>query len=72
MTVSEQLRQAIRRYGTVYAVYRDSGIDQAVLGRFVGGKRGISIETVDALCAFFGMKLTKPARAKAANPGRSH
>ena len=70
MTVSDQLRQAMKQYGTVYAVYRDSGIDQAVLRRFANGQRGLCVENIDVLCAFFGMKLTKPTRTKPEKPGR--
>ena len=68
MSVSDQLRQAMRQYGTVYAVYRDSGIDQAVLRRFAARQRGLSIETIDRLCAFFGMKLSKPTRTRPEKP----
>ena len=60
MAVSDQLREAIKGYGTVYAVARDSGVDQAVLGRFMRGERSLYLETADRLCEFFGMRLTRP------------
>jgi DNA-binding phage protein len=68
MTVSEQLREAIRRYGSVYAVARDSEIVQPVLNRFVSGERDLRLATVDRLCEFFGMHLTRPKRGKDQSP----
>jgi len=60
MAVSDQLREAIQGYGTPYAVGRDSGVDQTMLNRFMRGERGLTLETVDRLCEFFGMRLTRP------------
>ena len=61
-SVSDQLREAIQRYGTVYALSRDSGISQPVIGRFLHGQRGLKLATVDRLCEFFEMHLTRPKR----------
>jgi hypothetical protein len=70
MAVSEQLREAIHTYGSVYAVARDSGIAQPVLNRFVIGERDLKLATVDRLCGFFGMHLTRPKRGKDQSPYR--
>ena len=60
MTISEQLRRAIRNYGSVYAVARDSGVSQSALQRFVTEERDLYLSTVDRLCEFFRMRLTRP------------
>ena len=59
MAISDQLREAIRRYGSVYAVARDSGVPQSVLQRFVTEERDIRLETADRLAEFFGLHLVK-------------
>ena len=59
-TVSEQLRKAIKNYGSVYRVAKDSGVAQPVVLRFANGERGLTTATVDTLCEFFGMQLTEP------------
>ncbi len=56
------LREAIRAYGSVYAVTRDSGISQTVLNRFLRGDRDLYLETAGRLADFFGMNLTRPTR----------
>ena len=66
MSVTEQLKEAIRGYGTVYRVAADTDVEQAALHRFMSGERGLHLSTVDKLCEFFGMKLTKPKRTEPA------
>jgi len=60
MSISTQLREAIRRYGSVYAVARDSGVSQPALQRFMTEERDLYLGTVDRLCEFFQMRLTRP------------
>ncbi len=57
MSLSEQLREAIRTYGSVYAVARDSGVSQTILNRFVRGERDLTLETAEKLTEFFGLGL---------------
>ena len=64
MTISEQLREAIAGYGTLYAVARDSGVSYAVLRRFMAEERDVYLATANVLCDFFGMHLTKPKTKK--------
>ena len=64
MTISDQLRDAIRKYGSVYAVARDSGVSQSGLQRFVTEQRDLRLETADRLADFFGMRLTRPTRKR--------
>ena len=66
MSVSEQLREAVRAYGTVYRVAKESGLPQSVLQRFATEEHGLSMENIDRLAAFFGMKLTRPTRRRSA------
>ena len=60
MSLSEQLREAMGKYGSVYAVARDSGIGQPVLNRFYRGERDLYLRTADKLADFFGMHFTRP------------
>jgi DNA-binding Xre family transcriptional regulator len=59
VTVSEQLRRAVEQAPVSrYAISKGTGIDQAVLSKFVRGERkGLSMETVDALCDYLGLRL---------------
>lgn len=61
--LGEQLRDAIRESGrTVYALAQESGVDTAVIYRFVSGERGVSLETAARLAATLGIRFTKPRR----------
>jgi transcriptional regulator with XRE-family HTH domain len=60
MTVSEQLKKAIlSSKKTKYAIAVGSGIDHAVLRRFLKGERDIKLKTADQLATFLGLDLTK-------------
>ncbi|GMV98172.1 MAG: hypothetical protein AMXMBFR83_25240 [Phycisphaerae bacterium] len=60
--VSGPLRQAIAESGlSVNAIATRAGVQQAALSRFVRRERGLTLETVDRLAAYLGLKL-KPAR----------
>ena len=62
MGISDQLREAIRAYGSVYRLAKDSGVPQPVVNRFVTGERDLKLATADRLTEFLGMKLTQPRR----------
>ena len=64
MSISDQLRDAIRNYGSVNAVARDSGVSQSGLQRFVTEQRDLRLETAARLAEFFGMRLTQPTRKR--------
>jgi hypothetical protein len=78
-TLTDQLRQAIDDSGlTRYRISMETGIDQAVLSKFCLGQRGLSMESLDTLGKFLGLRIVKlvvshsPATAKVeanAKPG---
>ncbi len=58
--MTKQLIQAIEDSGeSRYAIHKATGIDQGQLSKFVHGERGLSLETVDRLCAHLGLELRK-------------
>lgn len=64
--LTEQVRQAIETCGkTRYQISQDTGIDQATLCRFMGGKGGLSNPILDTLGEYLGLRIVvdKP-RAK--------
>ena len=64
MTISEELRNAILKSKlTRYAIAVGSGIDHAVLRRFMNGERDIKLRTADQIAAFLGLELVKKRRS---------
>lgn len=58
--ISDQLKKAIEECGqSRYRISQETGIEEAALSRFVNGKRGLTLETVDRLADYFGLRLTK-------------
>ena len=56
--LSDQLRKAIREAAcTRYAISKATGIDQAVLSRFLAGERGMSLDSIDKLGEFLKLSL---------------
>lgn len=57
-TLTEQIRDAVEASGlTRYAISKATGIDQAVLCRFITHGRSVRSETLDALTDFLGLHL---------------
>jgi transcriptional regulator with XRE-family HTH domain len=57
--LSDQVRQAIRGADcTRYAMAKATGIDQAVLSKFLTGERGMSLESLDKLAEFLNLQIT--------------
>ncbi len=67
-TVSEQLRAAIQSADVSrYRMAKDLGLTQALLSRFIHRVGGLSMETIDKICEYLGLRLTagdKPKQAK--------
>jgi transcriptional regulator with XRE-family HTH domain len=58
VSFSDQLREAIRNSGmTVYFIAKASGVDKAVLSRFLNGKAAMSMASIDQLCPVLGLRL---------------
>jgi len=58
--ISEELKKAIlSSKKTKYAIAVGSGIDHAVLRRFLNGERDIKLKTADQLASFLGLELYK-------------
>ncbi|MCH7702565.1 MAG: helix-turn-helix transcriptional regulator [Planctomycetes bacterium] len=65
MKLSDQLRQAIRESKhSRYAIWKATGIDQAVLSHFLAGRRGMSIQSLDLLCEFLRLELRSARRTR--------
>ena len=63
-TVTEQLRRAVEQSGeSRYSISKATGVDKAVLSRFVASGRGVRSETFDALCEYLGLEL-RPKRQR--------
>ncbi len=55
---ADTIRTAIKRDGrTRYKISQDSGVNQAVIGRFVHGERDLNLRTADRLCKALGLEL---------------
>lgn len=63
MVINEPLREAVnaalKRGWSIRRIATETGITQPSLSRWIRKERGISTEAAEALCEFFGMKLTK-------------
>jgi hypothetical protein len=59
-TVSQQLRRAVKESGqTLYRVAKGSGLAYPPLHRFVTGNRGLSLDSLDKLCAYLKLRLVQ-------------
>jgi transcriptional regulator with XRE-family HTH domain len=66
MTLSQTLLKAIERAGvTRYRISRDTGIEESALSRFVSGKRGLGLDSADALARYFNLELRPKVKKKA-------
>ena len=63
MGVAQTLRREIKRYGR-YATIRDTGVPVATLYRFANGTNALKLETLQLLCDFFDLELTKRKRPR--------
>ena len=73
--LSEQVRQALNGCGlTRYRVWKETGISQVALSRFVNGERGLPMKTLDRLADFLDLNITTGADypAKAARTPHSN
>jgi transcriptional regulator with XRE-family HTH domain len=60
---SDQLRSAIENAKmSVYSLCRITGIDKAVMSRFMSGRRGLSLTSIDRICNVLGLRLVSGTR----------
>jgi transcriptional regulator with XRE-family HTH domain len=69
-TFSGQLREAIEAGPkTRYQIAKETGLDEGLLSRFVHGKSGLSVSSIDKLCECLGLEL-RPFERTRAKKGR--
>ena len=57
-TLTDQIRQAIDDSGlTRYRIAKETGIDESALAKFYNGHRGLSMEALNALGEFLGLRI---------------
>lgn len=72
-TVSGQLRAAIKDSGmSPYRICKSSGIDQAALSRFLNGRLGLTLATVDKLADVLGLELAPKKGQQRCSDGAGH
>jgi transcriptional regulator with XRE-family HTH domain len=71
MRFSDQIRRAVDSSGlSRYRICKDGGIDQATMSRFMSGKIGLSMPTLDALADVLGLDVVAHRKTNAAKRGR--
>src|SRR3954447_9480834 len=63
--VPAQLRQTIRQRAlSAYEVARSAGVAPSVVSRFLARRRGLTLDTFDAIATALGLKLVESARGR--------
>jgi transcriptional regulator with XRE-family HTH domain len=58
--MTDQVRQAVGNSGlTRYRIAKDTGIDESALAKFYNGLRGLSLDNMDLLCEYLGLRIVK-------------
>jgi plasmid maintenance system antidote protein VapI len=58
MKLSDQVRQAVADSGsTRYRIAQDTGIDESALAKFYNGHRGLSMDSLDRLGTYLGLRI---------------
>lgn len=58
-TITEQLRETLGKAESLYDLAEESGVDRAVISRFMTGKRTITLETLDKLAEVLKLRLVR-------------
>jgi plasmid maintenance system antidote protein VapI len=69
--LDDQLRQAVLDCGqSQYAICKATGIDKTALYRFINGERGVSMEVMNTLGEYLGLRIVADkAKSKAKKGG---
>lgn len=63
MGLTQQLKKAIRESGySRYAIWKQTGVEQATLSRFMAGKSGLTLESAEAICRLLKLSLARNAK----------
>lgn len=58
--LADQIRRAIDASGvTRHRIAKETGIDESALAKFYAGKRGLSLDSLEKLWAFLGLRAVK-------------
>lgn len=61
----DQVRAAVIQAGeTRYRISKQTGISEGNLSRFVRGQAGLSMDSLDRLCAYLGLRVVGPSKKK--------
>ena len=71
-TISGQLRLAIDEENVSrYEIARQNGVSEATLSKFIHGQRGLSLDSIDRLGEYLGLRIVvDPKSAKRGNDGK--
>jgi len=69
--LTEQLRHAVLNCAqTQYALSKATGIDKTAMSRFINGERGVSMQVLDKLGEYLGLRIvTDKPKSKAKKGG---
>jgi transcriptional regulator with XRE-family HTH domain len=63
--LSDQLREAVRNSAhSRYQISQATGISQGNLSRFVHGTAGLSLDSLDLLCEYLGLRVVETSKGK--------
>ena len=58
MKLGDQIRDVVRRSGySRYRICNETGIDQGAMSHFLAGHRGLSLDSIDRLGEFLGLRI---------------
>lgn len=63
--LTDEIREAVANCGeSRYRISVNTGLSEATLSRFMSGTRGLSMDSLDALCAYLGLHICSEQRKK--------
>ena len=69
--LDDQLRQAVLNCGqSQYAICKATGIDKTALSRFINGERGVSMEVMNTLGEYLGLRIVADKPKSKAKKGK--